>query len=170
MGSMTKDKSKIKEIMTPILVEAGAALQDCQMFEYGLGLLLLHFSRLGAKGLDPTTLYAIMEGEKKKTAGQLLRILRENLHVSPRLEAALPEALAARNRLIHRVLIDNIEHFLDADARNQVIKEIRRLRSTVRKADALIRPFIEGLSLALDGYDAKADLKQAIKKINADDN
>jgi len=162
---MDKDKAKINEIMTPLLAQAGAALQDCQVLEYGMGLLLLHFSRLGSKGLDPKQMFAIMENTDKKTAGQLLKLMRENLRLSPGIEQALPAALAARNRLIHRVLIDNAEGMYDVEGRTKTISEIKQLRSAVIKANKLLRPFIEGLSGALDGYDAKADRQRNIQKL-----
>ncbi len=144
-----------RKILNPLYVEAGAALFDCQGFEFGLGLLLFHFARLGASGLDPARLEAILENDEKKTAGQLMNLLRQKLRVSKEMEELCADAIAARNKLIHRMLIDNAERLVDDVTRREVIKEIRDLRSTVQRADKMIRPFIEALSEAIDGEDSR---------------
>ena len=55
--------------MVPLLIEAGAALGDCQKFEFGIVLLLDHLSRIGAEGLNPADIRLILNNETKKTAG-----------------------------------------------------------------------------------------------------
>ena len=128
---------------------------DCQGFEFGLGLLLFYFARLGVSDLDPARLEAILENDEKKTAGQLMNLLRQKLSVSKEIEKSCADALAARNKLIHRMLIDNVERFIDDVTRQEVIKEIRDLRRTVRRADKMIRPFIEALGEAIEGVSSK---------------
>ena len=91
-----------KEVLAPIFFEAGAALYDCQSFEYGIAYLLYLFSRLGAKDMDPAQCAAILDDEEIKTAGQLVQMLRKHLRISEGLEDGLTKALKARNRLIHR--------------------------------------------------------------------
>lgn len=150
---MNELEKRKKELLTPLLVEAGAALLDCQGFEYSMGLILFHFSRLGAVGLDPNQLYAIMDDTEKKTAGQLLAMIRKHLGPSEKIIDALKDGLVARNKLIHRVLIDIIERFPDKEGRSEVVLEIRRLRGKVQKGQAAIQPFVHGLSAALDGLD-----------------
>ncbi len=150
---MDSFEDRKRQILNPLYVEAGAALFDCQCFEYGLGLLLFYFARLGTAGLAPARLEAILEGDEKKTAGQLMNLLRQKLSVSKEIEDSCADAIAARNKLIHRMLVDNAERFIDDVARREVIKEIRDLRRTVRKADKMIRPFIEALGEAIDGED-----------------
>ena len=143
-------------LLTPLFLEAGAALYDCQGFEFGIGLLLFHLARLGARGLNAYRLRAILDNDEKKTAGQLASMLKSHLDVSEGIREALEDALAARNRLIHRILIDNSERMLDATERQRVIAEIRDLRRRVQRADKMVRPFIEGLSAAIDGVDFEA--------------
>lgn len=150
-----------KSLLAPLLLEAGAALMDCQAFEFGMGLLLYHFSRLGADGLNPKTLRAVLENDEKKTAGQLVSMFRKHLKASEGLEEALYEALTARNRLIHRIFIDNVERLPMEKERTELIKEIRQLRGTVQRADRAMKPFIEGLSKALDGVDAEKVREEA---------
>ena len=160
---MNDFEKRKRQLLQPLLVEAGAALMDCQGFEYGLALLLLHFGRLGTEGLPPETLFLILDDKEKKTAGQLILMLRRHLTISDGLDEALTNALTARNKLIHRVLVDNIERVVDADSRALLVKEIRRLRSQVQKASKMLQPFIVALSEALDGVNQK-QLEKELKE------
>ena len=148
-------ETKKKELLNPFFVEAEAALMECQGFEYGIALLLYHFSRLGVVGLDPKQTTAIMENEAKKTAGQLIGVLKNHSEVSEALEEKLIVALEARNKIIHRVIIDNVEKLSNPESRKELIKEINILRSSVRLADKSIRAIVNDLGKALDGFDAE---------------
>ncbi|MFT4578699.1 MAG: hypothetical protein ACI9UO_001522, partial [Nitrospinales bacterium] len=44
---MDEFEQKKREILQPIYFEAGAALFDCQAFEYGISYLLYLFARFG---------------------------------------------------------------------------------------------------------------------------
>ena len=116
---MTSDKfEKIKkEVLTPLYFEAGAALFDCQEFEYSIAYLLYHLSRIGVKGLNVEHIKAILDGDAKKTAGQLNRMLKDHTKLSFNLEATLQKALAARNTIAHRFLVDNVGKLLDPKGR-----------------------------------------------------
>jgi hypothetical protein len=148
------EKRKL-ELMQPLLIEAGASLYDCQHFEYGIALLLFHLSRVGTEGLDFAKMSLIMEDKEKHTAGALIKMLKKHVTVSPGIEDALEQALAARNLLIHRMLVDNVERLPAAESRAALVKEIRKLRAKVQKADTLLRPFIMGFSKTLDGVDER---------------
>lgn len=146
-------EAKKRELLNPFFVEAGAALMDCQSFEYEIALLLYLFSRLGVVGLDSNQTTAIMENEAKKTAGQLINMLKRHCEVSESLEEKLTVALEARNKLIHRVIVDNVEKLPNPLTRKELIKEIGALRSTVRAADKSIRAYVDDLGKAIDGFD-----------------
>jgi len=140
-----------RDLLQPLLFEAGAGLMDCQAFEFGIALLLFHFARLGTPGLDPSKIESILNNSDKKTSGQLIRLLRQRLSISDGIDHALSEALTARNELVHRVLIDNIESVLRHEDREKLVKHVRHLRRTVRAADQMLRPFIAAFNEALDG-------------------
>lgn len=151
---MDKDfEAKKRELLSPLYVEAGAALFDCQGFEYGIALMLHHFARLGVTGLDPRQTTAIMEDEEKKTAGQLMGMLKKHFEVTDSMEETLSSALKARNKIIHRILIDNAEKIPKQETRKQLIKEIRKLRSIIRDADKSVRETVNALGKAIDGFD-----------------
>lgn len=154
-----------KELLQPLLFEAGAGLLDCQGFEFGVALLLFYLSRIGSIGLDPTKVSLILENRDKKTAGQLIVLLKKHVKVSDGLETALEEALAARNTLIHRALIDNIEQVAQVDTRASLVLEIRALRTKVQKAKNLLHPFVVAFGEALDGLEQQKieqDIRQAL--------
>ncbi|OBU30678.1 hypothetical protein [Photobacterium kishitanii] len=140
-----------RDNLQPIYFEAGAGLFDCQTFEYGIGYLLYLLSRLGVEGLSPERTSAILDDDEKKTAGQLIGLLKKHAEVSQDLEKELSDALRARNKLIHRYLIDNVERFVDASERELIVKEIRELRGKVRGVQKSLEPFIAGLVSIVDG-------------------
>lgn len=148
---MSEFEKQKKEFLQPLLFEVGAALMDCQGFEFGIALLLFHLGRLGAVGLDPKKVQLILDNQDKKTAGQLIKLLKEHVVVSDGIEAALEKGLSARNILIHRVFIDNAERLPQAETREALVREVRALRTQVQHADKLLRPFIFAFGAALDG-------------------
>lgn len=157
---------KKKEILTPLFLESGAALMDCQAFEYGIALFLYHISRTGVPGLSFEKMQDVMEDVEKKTAGQLLVMLKKYIQFSdPKTEVTLQEALAARNKIIHRILIDNSERVADKSDRESLIKEIRQLRRKVRAADEIIRPIVLEISSVLDGLDTNAVNSEALSTL-----
>jgi hypothetical protein len=80
-------------------------------------------------------------------------MLKGKTKVSDGIEKALETALASRNVLIHRILIDNAEKLFQAETRASLIQEIRSLRAKVQKADKKLRPFIQAFGRTLDGFD-----------------
>jgi hypothetical protein len=152
---MSDFDTRKKELLQPLLFEAGAGLLDCQGFEFGVALLLFHLARLGATGLDPTKISLILENQDKRTAGQLIVLLKKHAKVSGGIETALEDALVARNILIHRVLIDNIEQVAQAETRSSLVLEIRALRTKVQKAKKLLHPFVAAFGEALDGVEQR---------------
>ena len=143
---MNEFEQRKQKILQPIYFEAGAALFDCQSFEYGIAGLLHLFAIFGTDGLDPNKTVAILEKDEKKTAGQLIEMLKRHIEVSEGIEQALTKALKARNKLIHRYLIENVERLAEPRAHNEIVKEIRSLRSEVRKAHQMLDPFIKSLA------------------------
>lgn len=138
-----------KQVLAPVFFEAGAALYDCQSFEYGIAYLLYLFSRLGATGLDPAYCAAILDDEERKTAGQLARLFWKHLRISEGLEEGLSSALRARNHLVHRFLIENVKRMLEMREHDALVKEIRDLRSTVRQCQRQLGPFVRALAQSL---------------------
>jgi hypothetical protein len=155
------------EAMRPLMFEAGAALWDCQGLEFGLALQLYYFARLGVAGLDAAALKRILDNDDKRTAGQLVDMMKKHLLKSPitvtvNIAAAIDEGVKARNLLIHRVLIDNVEMFVTPESRAELVKKIRALRRKVNAADKKLRPVIALLSQLVDGEN-RQEIEQKVR-------
>jgi hypothetical protein len=148
---MDEFEEQKRNILQPIYFEAGAALLDCQSFEFGIAYLLYLYSRCGMTGLATVRAESILDNEEKKTAGQLIFMLKQHLTVSDGIEENLTIALQARNKLVHRYLIENVERLFDSNQHDSLVREIRELRSKVRNSHHQLAPFVKGLAEALDG-------------------
>ena len=127
-------------------------------------MLLYHFSRIGTQGLNPSDIELILDNKAKKTAGQLISMLKKHVTVSAGIEEALEEGLAARNYVIHRALIDNAEQFAKPETRAALINKIKGARRKVRKADKMLQPLILGLGAALDGLEY-SELEMKVREL-----
>jgi hypothetical protein len=145
----------MKKVLQPIYFEAGAGLYDCQGFEYCVAYLLFLLSRFGVVGLDPAETTAILDHEAKKTAGQLVALLRQHVTLSDGIESALADALDARNELIHRYFTANLERLAEPANHPHIVKELKQLRTRVRRAGKLLDPLVKGLAQSVDGVDLK---------------
>ncbi|MDZ7413369.1 MAG: hypothetical protein ONB15_07525 [candidate division KSB1 bacterium] len=162
---MDEFEKRKQELLQPIFFEAGAGLYDCQGFEYCVAYLLFLLSKLGVVGLDPADTIAILEHEAKKTAGQLVALLRQRFTLSDGIEEALADALEARNELIHRYFTANVERLVEPANHASIVKEIRRLRSRVRRVQRLLDPLVKGLAEYLYGLDLQQLAHEAKSQI-----
>ena len=153
-----------RKVLAPIFFEAGAALFDCQAFENAIAYFLFLLSRMGESALDPARCAAILDGEEKKTAGQLIVMLRNRVTLSEGLEEALTKALIARNRLIHWYLLENVELMMEVGQHERLVKEIGGLRSEVRRSQRQLAPFIKAFAETLDGISPDAWATEAKSK------
>jgi hypothetical protein len=153
------DRTKRAKLQ-PIFFEAGAGLYDCQGFENSLAYMLYLLSKLGVEGLDLADTTAILDQDAKRTAGQLATVLRRHIELDDGMEQLLSGALEARNELIHRYFIQNLERLSDPANHSSMVKEIREIRSKVRHGMSALDPFVKRLAKATDGID--------IEKLNDD--
>jgi hypothetical protein len=159
---MNEFETRKREVLQPVLVEAGAALLDCQSFEYAISYLLFLFARLGTEGMPVERAESILNDEEKKTAGQLVALLKQHVTVSPTIERELTSALKARNHLVHRYLIESIERMVNPLEHEKLVSEIRALRTQVRRSSKQLDPFVKYLAEHLDGI-SLAELEAEIK-------
>jgi hypothetical protein len=158
---MDEFEKKKKEYLNPVLFEAGAGLLDSQSFEYQISYLLYLFAKLGVEGLSLKKTTAILDDDEKKTAGQLIGLLKKHVDVEPAVEQKLATALRARNKLVHRYLIDNIERFVNAQERTLLVKEIRELRSQIRASHKSLDPLVVLLSKLVENEPIKMYSEEA---------
>ena len=142
---MDEFEARKRKIFQPIYVEAGAALVDCQYLEYSITYLLYLFARFQSHGIQVDRMRGILDGEEKKTAGQLIGLLKKHLKVSEGIEESLTSALKARNILIHNFFLENSERMIDVNEHDRIKKEINLLRKEVIKAIKQLEPFVNVL-------------------------
>lgn len=138
----------IQELVRPVYVEAGAGLLDCQRLEAALKHLLLCCARLGLGGFDLAYVEQVFDGDVKKTAGQLLALLKEKVDVTPDAEELLAQGIRSRNLFIHHFLMDNIAKVLEPVSRDSLVVELRSLRGEVQQAEHFLRPLVTTLARA----------------------
>lgn len=133
------------EQLKPFFYWAGLTLHACQQLEYGAKVLLVTMAELGFGGFEVADAVAIIEDEKKKTLGEVLRHLRQRVPLGDGWAASLEEGLYARNRFIHGFLTNSIERVADPSTRNDVIADMKAIRRVVLSADGAVRQILETL-------------------------
>ena len=123
--------SREPKILDDILLEAGSALLDCQAFEFNLSHLLRLLVECGACSVDIELARLMVEGNEKKTAGQLIGMLKKFMHVESEIEDELREALKFRNHIVHRFFIEGTERFATISAREELKSDLIKMRTCV---------------------------------------
>lgn len=103
--------------MRPLFYWAGLTLHACQQLEYGAKVLLVTMAELGFGGFEVADAVSVIEDEKKKTLGEVLRYLRQRVTLSDGWVASLEQGLDARNRFIHGFLTNSAERIADPSTR-----------------------------------------------------
>ena len=107
------------------------------------------------KKYDVNKIILVLDNEDKKTLGQLIKIIKGKIELNNDVEEILNNALSARNNIIHHVLVDNVELFIQEETRNVLIKKIRKFRQLVQKGISILNPYIEELSKNLGKIELK---------------
>ena len=118
-------------LLDRIFLEAGTALLDCQGFESSLRMALFFVSILDQSSLDTNFATLILEGGDRRTAGQLIGLLRKHVTLGQDVEGELTDALELRNHLIHHYFLSNVDGFSDKQERDRIVKEIRDMRGKI---------------------------------------
>jgi hypothetical protein len=158
-----------REYLSPLMIEAGAALYDSQAFEQGLIYLLYLLSKLeGTEDLEQRSIEDILENKKKKTAGQIIGILKKHVSLTAEVEGILSDALDERNFIIHRFFTDNIERILDPKEIDNLVNDIKKRRHAMGKCRAYFDTAIKTLAEAIDGVSIDHIEKKAVETFMAE--
>jgi hypothetical protein len=143
------DKKEFEELkkreLSPILFEVGAGVMDSQALEYDIRYLIFIIADLKLIEFTKLNIDEIVEGNTKHTIGMLIKILRDKIEIETSDDEIFDIGIRSRNNLIHHYLMDNIQRLTSAIDREGMVLEIRKLRRDVRKADSIIKRFIEEL-------------------------
>jgi hypothetical protein len=105
----------------------GQSLHTCQSFEHAIQLTVSVLSSLGVEGILSSKAAEILEGKSPKPLGQLLDVVGKMMTINEDGEIMIGKALAARNRIIHRIIRENAEGMLTVEGRIQIVNELKKL-------------------------------------------
>jgi len=152
--------------LQPLFYWAGLTLNACQQFEYGVKALMVAMAQMGVVGFSVDEAVAIIEGERKTTLGNALRMLKGRVHISSGWVDSMDAGLEARNRFIHGFIPNAADRIADPATRGSVVSEIKEIRRVVLDADCAVSEMME--TVLLDrGLDWKQLTKQWSDEVQA---
>ncbi len=156
------------EALKPYFYWLGLAFHSCHQLEYGVKTVLVTMADMGLGGFDLGEMIAIIEDEKKKTLGQVLKLLRERVSLSDGWENSLTTGLESRNRFVHRFLSEVDERVANPSTRADVITEVKAIRRVVLKADRIVQQILEALydHAGLNWQQLRAQWAEDIRAMN----
>lgn len=156
---MASTEPDVIELTKPVLLEFAKAVYVCQCFESSLCLLLslMAHERMPEDGVFE----ASWDFHSKKTLGQLLHRLREQIDVPAELDNYLGVGVDKRNEIIHGFLTKNALRLADPKGRLEIERELVELKREVKKRDIVVNKLLDALL-------AKYGLSNEVLKRNAD--
>lgn len=133
------------EALKPYFYWLGLTFHSCHQLEYGVKTVLVMMADMGFGGFDLNEMIAIMEDEKKKTLGQVLALVRQQVKLSDGWAESLTRGLDARNRFVHRFLSEVDERLANPGTRTEVVAEVKAIRKVVLEADVAVQQILETL-------------------------
>ncbi|HVS25828.1 MAG TPA: hypothetical protein VHE58_00715 [Burkholderiales bacterium] len=156
---MATSESVVIELTKPVLLEFAKAVYICQCFESSLCFLLSLMAH--EKIPEEGALSASWDFHSKKTLGQLLHRLSEQIEVPPKLDEYLGIGVEKRNEIIHGFLTKNVMRLAAPKGRIEIEKELVELKWAVKKRDIVVNKLIDALL-------AKYGLSNEMLEWNAD--
>lgn len=156
---MTTTEPDVIELTKPILLEFAKAVYICQCFESSLCLLLAQMAH--EKNPEEGAFTASWDFHSRKTLGQLLHSLRQQIEVPAELDEYLGVGIEKRNEIIHGFLTKNALRLAEPKGRIEIEKQLVSLKQEVKKRDVVVNKLIDTIL-------AKYGLSNDILKRNAD--
>lgn len=156
---MTTSEPNVIELTKPVLLEFAKAVYICQCLESSLCLLLSLMAH--EKTPEEGAFSASWDFHSKRTLGQLLHRLREQIEVPAELDEYLGVGIERRNEIIHGFLTKNAMRLADPKGRIEIESELVELKREVKKRDIVVNKLLDALL-------AKYGLSNDALKKNAD--
>jgi hypothetical protein len=154
---MPTPNQSISETLAPVYLELGKAVYICQCFESSLCLLLATMAHESSRG-EVGAFEASWDFHSKKTLGQLLNALREQIEVPEEVDEFLGEGVDKRNEIVHGFLTKNANLLAEPKERLRIEQELVHLKKEVKRRDVVVNRLLDAL---LKKYDlSNAILKQ----------
>jgi hypothetical protein len=147
---------------------AGQVLCAAQGLEYGCKFLLFILAEQKLIDYSPKDALALMEGDQKRTFGQIFNTLRRYIQFDAKREEQFLRALERRNFFIHDFYHARAESLATDAGRAEEIRSLKQLRVQFREADASTQSLIRPLFLHFYHKDIEEISKEAIDQIISD--
>lgn len=138
----------------PVFAEFGGAVHTAQRLEFGLTLLLAFAVKFDEAKIGKSTVDKLASNEAEKTLGELWHSVKKSEYLTRAEQKRIRKAIKDRNILVHSFLIDNGEQLLTPEGRAQMLTDIRRMQTSIRKADEIVESLVDRY---LVEYDADLD-------------
>lgn len=161
-------RALIAERMREVHYWVGLTLNAAQGLEYGCKLLLFILAEQKLIDYSIRDAHALMEGELKKTFGQVFKTLRRFIRLDAQQEESFLQALERRNWFIHEFYHARAESLIDALGRDESVRELKALRKQFMASDAIMKPIIQQLMLRFYNKDVDEFSQEAIDRIISD--
>ena len=140
---MATTEPDVIELTKPVLLEFAKAVYICQCFESSLCLLLSLMAH--EKTPEDGVFEASWDFHSKKTLGQLLHRLREQIDVPTELDGYLDVGVDKRNEIIHGFLTKRALRLADPKGRLEIEKELVELKGEVKRRDVAVNKLLDAL-------------------------
>jgi len=161
-------KGLVQEKTRELHYWAGLTLNAAQGLEDGCKLLLFILAEQRLITFSPQDAQALMEGDQRKTFGQVFKSLKKYVRFEAGQEQSFMKAIENRNWFIHEFYSARAESLVDASGREKGIRELKALSKQFNEADANIKPMIRQLMQRFYKKDIDEFFKEGIERIISD--
>jgi uncharacterized protein YutE (UPF0331/DUF86 family) len=149
------------ESVVPVFAEFGGAVHTAQRLEFGLTLLLAFAVKFDEATIGKSTVDRLATNDAEKTLGELWHAVKKSEYLTRAEQKKIRKAIKERNILVHSYLIDNGEMLLTREGRTEMLKDIRRMQASLRKADEIVESLVDRYLV-----ENNADLDEITKQLD----
>ena len=149
------------ESVVPVLAEFGGAVHIAQRLEFGLTLLLAFAVKFDDATIGKSTVERLATNDAEKTLGELWHAVKKSEYVTRAEQKKIRKAIKERNILVHNYLIDKGELLLTREGRSEMLADIQRIQTLLRKADEIVESLVDRYLVEND-----ADLEEITKQLD----
>ena len=150
------------ESLKPVLAEFGGAVHTAQRLEFGLTLLLAFAVKYDDAKIGRSSVDRLSSIDAEKTLGELWHAVKKTEYLTRAEQKKIRKAIKERNILVHSYLIDKGEMLLTREGRSEMLADIRRIQSSLRKADEIVESLVDRYLV-----ENNADLEEITKQLDS---
>jgi hypothetical protein len=150
------------ESVKPVLAEFGGAVHTAQRLEFGLTLLLAFAVKYDDAKIGRSSVDRLSSIDAEKTLGELWHAVKKTEYLTRAEQKKIRKAIKERNILVHSYLIDKGEMLLTREGRSEMLADIRRIQSSLRKADEIVESLVDRYLV-----ENNADLEEITKQLDS---